>query len=47
MLNIVIFFAQRVISGKQSFSSIPAQLKEDVKNLLIEQGFESLCVEDE
>lgn len=41
------FFAQRVILGKTSFAEVPAKLKEQVKELLIESGLEELCKEAE
>lgn len=40
------FFAQRVILGKTEFKDVPAKLKDQVKELLIEAGLEDLVVEE-
>ena len=39
------FFAQRVILGKTTFADVPAKLKDQVRELLIESG-EYLAVEE-
>lgn len=41
------FFSQRVILGKLSFSKVPEKLKEQVREILIESGLEALTLEDE
>ncbi len=39
------FFAQRVILGKTEYKDVPAKLKEQVKEILIESGLEELVIE--
>lgn len=39
------FFAQRVILGKTEYKDVPAKLKEQVKELLIDSGLPELVVE--
>lgn len=39
------FFAQRVILGKTEYRNVPAKLKEQVKELLIDSGLPELVVE--
>ena len=39
------FFAQRVILGKTAFADVPAKLKDQVRELLIDAGLEDLAVE--
>lgn len=39
------FFAQRVILGKTEYKDVPAKLKEQVKEILIEPGLEELVAE--
>lgn len=39
------FFAQRVILGKTAYKDVPAKLKEQVKELLIESGLPELAEE--
>lgn len=41
---IVKLFVERVINEKTKFNDVPNSLKEDVKKILIEKGFENLCV---
>ena len=41
-----LFFAQRVILGKCAFASVPAKLKEQVREILIEYGLPELCEEN-
>ena len=45
-LVMAMFFAQRVILGKTYFSDVPAKLKDQVRELLIESGLEHLAVEE-
>ena len=44
-LMMAMFFAQRVILGKTEFKDVPATLKEQVREILIDSGLEFLCVE--
>ena len=39
------FFAQRVILGKTTFAQVPAKLKEQVREILIDAGCEDLIEE--
>lgn len=39
------FFAQRVILGKTTFTQVPALLKEQVREILTDSGLEALCEE--
>ena len=39
------FFAQRVILEKTEYKDVPAKLKEQVKEILIESGLEELVIE--
>lgn len=39
------FFAQRVILGKTTFANVPAKLKEQVRELLVDSGLPELCEE--
>lgn len=39
------FFAQRVILGKTSFSDVPAKLQAQVRELLMDAGLGELCGE--
>lgn len=39
------FFAQRVILGKTEYKDVPAKLKEQVKELLIDSGLPELVAE--
>lgn len=43
---LALLFASRVITGRTKFSEIPGKLKEKVRQILIEEGLEDLCVED-
>lgn len=45
-LVMAMFFAQRVILGKTEFKDVPAKLKDQVKELLIDAGLEDLVVEE-
>ncbi len=44
-LMMAMFFAQRVILGKTAYKDVPAKLKEQVKELLIESGLPELVEE--
>lgn len=39
------FFAQRIILGKNTFAEVPAKLKDQVREILIESGLEHLVIE--
>lgn len=41
-MMMAMFFAQRVILGKTEYKDVPAKLKEQVKEILIESGLEKL-----
>lgn len=45
LLMMAMFFAQRVILGKTEFKDVPAKLKEQVREILIDSGLEELAVE--
>ena len=38
-------WAQKIILGKKTFAEVPAKLKEQVKEILIESGLEELITE--
>ena len=40
-----VFFAQRVILGKTAYKDIPAKLKDQVKELLVDAGLPELVEE--
>lgn len=40
------FFAQRVILGKATFNEVPALLKKDVAEILIDSGLPGLVPEE-
>lgn len=44
-IMMAMFFAQRVILGKTEFKDVPAKLKDQVKELLIESGLPELAEE--
>lgn len=44
-IMMAMFFAQRVILGKTEFKDVPAKLKEQVKELLVESGLPELAEE--
>lgn len=44
---LAMLFAQRVILGKNTFAEVPAKLKVQVRELLIESGLPELCEEAE
>ena len=39
-------WAQKIILGKKQYRDVPRLLKEQVKEILIESGLESLVIED-
>lgn len=39
-------YAQAIMQGKRTYSSVPAKLKEQVKQILIDSGCEDLVTED-
>lgn len=39
------FFAQRIILGKITFAEVPAKLKDQVREILIESGLPDLVAE--
>lgn len=43
---IALFFAQRVILGKTKFEEVPATLKQQVADILVENGLQELVTED-
>ena len=45
IIMMAMFFAQRVILGKQTFESVPAKLKDQVREILIDSGLPELCEE--
>ena len=45
LLMMAMFFAQRVILGKTEFKDVPAKLKDQVREILIDSGLEELIVE--
>lgn len=45
LLMMAMFFAQRVILGKTEFKDVPAKLKEQVREILIDSGLEELATE--
>lgn len=44
-IMMAMFFAQRVILGKTSFAEVPAKLKDQVRELLIDAGLPELVQE--
>lgn len=44
-LMMAMFFAQRVILGKTEYADVPAKLKEQVKELLVDAGLPELVTE--
>ena len=45
VIVMAMFFAQRVILGKTEYAAVPATLKAQVKELLVESGLGDLAVE--
>lgn len=45
VLVMAMFFAQRVILGKTAYADVPATLKPQVKELLIESGLGDMATE--
>ena len=39
------FYAYRIIAGKTTYSKVPARRKEQVRTILIDEGFEYLVRE--
>ena len=44
-IMMALFFAQRVILGKTEFKNVPAKLKSQVKELLVDSGLPELAEE--
>lgn len=44
-IMMAMFFAQRVILGKTEFKNVPAKLKPQVKELLVDSGLPELAEE--
>lgn len=44
-LMMAMLFAQKIILGKLEFKDVPAKLKEQVKEVLIECGCEEMAIE--
>lgn len=44
-IMMAMFFAQRVILGKTSFTEVPAKLKDQVRELLVDAGLPELIQE--
>lgn len=44
-IMMAMFFAQRVILGKTSFTEVPAKLKDQVRELLVDAGLPELLQE--
>lgn len=44
-IMMAMFFAQRVILGKTSFAEVPAKLKDQVRELLVDAGLPELVQE--
>ena len=44
-IMMAMFFAQRVILGKASFAEVPAKLKDQVRELLVDAGLPELVQE--
>lgn len=42
---LAMLYAQQIMLGKRKFSSVPAKLKEQVREILIESGCEDLIDE--
>lgn len=38
-------YASLIVKGKKKFTDVPSELKEDVKQLLIDWGYEKLITE--
>lgn len=45
-IMIAMLWAQKIIYGKKTYAEVPAKLKAQVKEILIESGLEDLIVED-
>lgn len=44
---IAMLWTQRILNGKKTYDQVPRLLKEQVKELLIESGYEDLVTEEE
>ena len=42
---LAMLWAQKIILGKKTFAQVPAKLKEQVREILIESGCEDLIIE--
>ena len=45
VIMMAMFFAQRIILGKATFLDVPAKLKEQVREILVDSGLEELAAE--
>ena len=45
VIMMAMFFAQRIILGKTTFPDVPAKLKEQVREILVDSGLEELAAE--
>ena len=45
VIMMAMFFAQRIILGKTTFQDVPAKLKEQVREILVDSGLEELAAE--
>lgn len=39
------FYAYRIIAGKTTYAKVPAKLKEQVRAILLDEGFDNLIKE--
>lgn len=44
-VNMAKLWADQIVDGKRTYSKVPRLLKEDVKEILIKAGLESLIIE--
>lgn len=44
-MMMAMLWAQKIMYGKKTFAEVPAKLKEQVREILIESGMEELIVE--
>lgn len=44
---LAMLFASRIILGRTKFSEVPAKLKDKVRQILVDEGLEKLCKENE
>ena len=45
VIMMAMFFAQRIILCKATFQDVPAKLKEQVREILVDSGLEELAAE--